>query len=158
MADTISLSFMTAGVLPAALWIQTADDYYLRLILGILVANLVVAAVKEVVGAHGVFARPAEASGCDAFCMNGPVGGRPGFPSGHMTTATMLVTCLWIHTGEPVVLWIGVPWMVAMAWARWQKRCHNGVQIAGGVVFGYLSAATFQMLVKPTEFPSDRVP
>jgi membrane-associated phospholipid phosphatase len=146
VADTISMSFMAAGVIPAALWIQTADDYYLHLILGVLLTNLVVAAIKEVVGAHGVFARPAEATGCDAFCMNGSVGGRPGFPSGHMTTATMLVICLWWHTESPVVLWIGVPWIAAMAWARWQKRCHNGVQIAGGVVFGYLSASAFQIL------------
>jgi membrane-associated phospholipid phosphatase len=146
-ANAISISFLTAGVLPTYLWIQTADAYYIRLIAGIIVANLFAAALKEIVGTRTIFARPLAASGCDAFCLNGPVGGRPGFPSGHMTTATMLVTCLWWHTGEPVVLWFGIPWMVAMAWARWQKSCHNSVQIAGGIAFGYISATIFQMLV-----------
>jgi membrane-associated phospholipid phosphatase len=146
-ANAISISFLAAGVVPGALWIQTGDLYYLRLIVGIFVANLAAAALKETIGATGMFARPLSASACDAFCLNGGVGGRPGFPSGHMTTATMLVVCLWWHTEAPIVLWVGVPWIAAMAWARWQKGCHNAVQIVGGVGFGYLAASVFAHLI-----------
>jgi hypothetical protein len=49
-----------------------------------------------------------------------------------------LVAALWWHTQSPIVLWIGVPWITAMAWARHAKRCHNWQQIVAGICTGLL--------------------
>jgi membrane-associated phospholipid phosphatase len=150
-ADIVSMSFMGTGVIPVGAYIWTGDAWWLQLVGALFVANLVVAGLKEVVGAHALTlqwtARPAGAWGCDAFCMNGSVAGRPGFPSGHMTTVTMFVAILWLRFGDERILWVGIPWILAMAWARWAKRCHNLIQIAGGVATGVLGAIAFDRLL-----------
>jgi hypothetical protein len=141
MADSISIS---AGIVPF-LWSLWFRDVWL---LGALfLANVAVAGIKELVGSHGWTARPAGAWGCDAFCVAGGSGGRPGFPSGHMTTVSMFVAVLWFRFGDMRILWVGVPWIFAMAWARWVKLCHNLPQIAGGVVMGVVSAYIYTQLI-----------
>lgn len=80
--------------------------------------------------------RPASATDCDLFCTDGRVGGAPGFPSGHMTITVLTVGLLW--RDNPDVLWWGIPWIAAMAWARWQKGCHTPLQIVAGMVWGLI--------------------
>lgn len=136
------MTFMGAIIVPAYLYVGTSDVWFLWLISSILGTNLLVHGIKEITAPWApVYRRPAGAAGCDAFCIGGAVGGRPGFPSGHMTTAAMLVAALWWRLRSPIILWIGVPWLFAMAWARWSKRCHNLVQIAAGTGFGIVMAA-----------------
>jgi hypothetical protein len=145
-ANIISCSLITSYAIPLLFYIGTTDLFYIKLFGGLIVANMAVEAVKPMFGSSGFFGRPAGASGCDAFCMGGSVGGKPGFPSGHMTNVSMLISSLWFHTGSPIVLWIGLPWTAAMAWARWQKQCHNWQQILAGIctgsVLGYLLSTT----------------
>jgi membrane-associated phospholipid phosphatase len=143
LANAVSMSFLATGVGPTVIYLWNGDIWWIKLVAALFVANAFVAAIKEVVGAAGWTARPSGAYGCDAFCWNGPVGGRPGFPSGHMTTATMFVAALWLHFKDERILWIGVPWIATMGWARWFKRCHNIAQITGGIVAGLLSALAF---------------
>jgi hypothetical protein len=64
-----------------------------------------------------------------------------------MTTVTMFVAILWLRFGDERILWVGIPWILAMAWARWAKRCHNLIQIAGGVATGVLGAIAFDRLL-----------
>jgi membrane-associated phospholipid phosphatase len=116
------------------------------MVVALLLANVGVAGLKELVGSWSP--RPAGARACDAFCMNGPVGGRPGFPSGHVMTATMFVALLWSRTRSTWTLWIGVPWILAMAWSRWAKQCHTPVQMIGGVFFGLAGAAVYAQVME----------
>lgn len=134
-ADAVSMSFVAAFVIPGALWLH-GDMWYGQLLGSVIVANLAVAGLKQIFGTAVPFGRPQGATGCDLLCRGGSAGGQPGFPSGHMTTATLLVSALWFHTGDQWTLWIGVPWIAAMAWARWSKRCHNWQQIVAGTILG----------------------
>jgi membrane-associated phospholipid phosphatase len=140
MANVISLSFTLGVLLPAVYFIGSQDFYYVVLLGGVLGANVLVMGLKPLVadlfGDVGWSRRPAGARDCNALCDGGASGGRPGFPSGHVTTATMCVAGLWLRGRDPLALWLGVPWIAAMGWARWAKQCHNWQQIAGGVVFG----------------------
>ena len=136
LADWISISFLTALVLPMGIWIYSRDTWYLKLVVGVLGANALVVGIKTLFGSHSFFGRPAGARGCDILCRGGAVGGVPGFPSGHMTTAAVVVSALWWHTHDIRVLWIGGPWVAAMAWARWAKQCHNWQQIIAGAALG----------------------
>jgi membrane-associated phospholipid phosphatase len=147
LANGVSMSFLGTGIVPTAIYLWTGDVWWIKLVVALFVANAVVAILKEVIGASGLFARPAGAYACDAFCRNGPVAGRPGFPSGHMTTVTMFVAALWFRYQDERILWIGVPWVFAMAWARWFKRCHNVAQIAGGVATGLAGAWVYFQLI-----------
>lgn len=149
LANAVSMTFLVALISPAYMFVVTRDIWWLKLLAAILGANVVVAGLKEVFAATGWpgMGRPRGAVACDALCVGDAVGGRPGFPSGHMTTAVMFVAALWLHTRAAWVPWIGVPWICAMAWARWAKQCHNVLQIVGGSGFGLLGAYLFYRLV-----------
>ena len=135
-ADAVSLTFFSSFVIPVILYVQTYELFYIKLIGGLVIANSTVEAIKPLLGRTGFCGRPAGANACDAFCIGGPVGGRPGFPSGHMTNVTMLVSALWWRIRSPSVIVVGVPWIAAMAWARHAKQCHNWQQIIGGIFTG----------------------
>lgn len=135
VANAVSMSFIAAFVIPGTLWLR-GDAWHGRLLGTVVAANLAVAGLKQIFGGAGMFGRPPAAEGCDLLCRGPRVGGRPGFPSGHMTTAALLVSALWFHDGYCWTLWIGVPWVAAMAWARWVKSCHNWQQIVAGTVLG----------------------
>jgi membrane-associated phospholipid phosphatase len=139
MANAISMSSVAGVLVPFGVWTWTADLRYAGLAVAVILASATVEWIKRVVVAAGAgpwSRRPAGARDCDMWCAGGPVGGAPGFPSGHMSTTTLLVTGMWFLTKAPAVLWIGVPWIGAMAWARWVKRCHSVVQIVGGALVG----------------------
>lgn len=129
------MSAIVACVLPGILWLR-GDAWSGRLFATIIATNLAVAGLKHLFGTKGVFGRPIGANGCDLLCRGGAVGGQPGFPSGHVASAAVLVSALWFHTGDTRTLAVGIPWIAAMAWARWSKRCHNWVQIVGGAALG----------------------
>jgi membrane-associated phospholipid phosphatase len=135
VANAVSMSFIAAFIIPGALWLR-GDAWGGRLLGAVVATNLAVVGIKQAFGSASVFGRPPGAVGCDTLCLGDPVGGQPGFPSGHVATATVLVSALWVHDGGPLVLAVGLPWVAAMAWSRWTKQCHNWVQIAGGAVLG----------------------
>jgi len=146
LADAVSMTYIAGFVVPAALWFQSGGrlTWPLWLILAVLVLGVVVEWIKRGLvwaGAGAWSRRPVGARNCDLWCVGGPAGGAPGFPSGHMATAALLVSALWFRLQSPVVLWIGVPWVGAMAWSRWSKRCHSVLQIAAGAALGALVGA-----------------
>jgi hypothetical protein len=167
-ADAVSLSFLGAFVGPVVAWAATRDTWWLWLLGALIGANAVVAGVKT--ATHGVdvrgswLVRPAGAHGCDAFCAAGASGGAPGFPSGHMTTVATVVAGAWLGLREKsdgtrlLVVLLGVPWIAAMAWARWAKRCHTVPQILAGVIWGFTVAAAIGWVsgrVRPVRRLSD---
>lgn len=143
LANLVSMSFVLALLAPLGLYMWTGDGYYAWLAAAIVAANVVVAALKPLFARWGAAwtRRPAGATDCDALCMQGAAGGAPGFPSGHMTSVVMAVVGIWLRTGDQNVLTVGVPWIAAMAWARWAKHCHTWPQILGGSAFGAACAA-----------------
>lgn len=141
-ADAVSMSFLAAFAGPALAWAVLHDPWWLWLLAGLLGANAVVAGIKE--STRGATARwlkrPAGAASCDAFCSGGAAGGEPGFPSGHMTTVVLVVVGAWLRLRRPWVLLVGVPWIVATAWARQAKRCHTLLQVVAGAGVGAMTA------------------
>jgi membrane-associated phospholipid phosphatase len=144
-ANVISVTFLVGLIVPMLMYVTSQDIYYLVILGGIVGANAIVMGVKPlavaVFGEADALLRPDGARDCGALCNGGPSGGRPGFPSGHMTTVTTCVAGLWLHGRDPFALWLGVPWIAAMAWARWAKKCHNWAQIMGGIALGVAIAA-----------------
>jgi membrane-associated phospholipid phosphatase len=145
LADAVSMTFTLGLILPGFYFLATQDFYYIGVIGAVLGANALVMGIKPflvaVLGSHDPWIRPIGARNCNALGDGGASGGRPGFPSGHMTTATVCVSALWLRDHNPLILWLGIPWIVAMGWARWAKQCHNWQQILGGIAFGVTCAA-----------------
>ena len=106
---------------------------------------------------HWTF-RPVGASNTDMLSRNGlKPWGTPGFPSGHMTSAALFssyrIMRLWREDGKKpvkqfikdnlshILFYVGI--VLATAWARWYKSCHNIPQIIGGFVVGLVQAVIF---------------
>jgi membrane-associated phospholipid phosphatase len=147
IADGISLS-----LLPVFLVILTATMYdparYWIIPVTILLTVLSVELMKPLIPSK----RPEDASDCDLFCINGPVGGQPGFPSGHMAMTTSIVTFLYHFNPSPYSLSAGLLYIVAMAYSRYTKHCHTPIQIIAGTFYGFLCAFT-AILVSESKAP-----
>ena len=97
--------------------------------------------------------RPQGACGCDYNSQKGDLSGRPGFPSGHMsTTAYFVVYNLLILKNTQFIKYSfnryiftfsNLLLLGSMAWARYYKKCHNIIQIVSGTILGSCLALFF---------------
>ena len=79
---------------------------------------------------------------CDYLSKMGPVKkDAPGFPSGHMTTTAFfaLYKAMENKNNAPLLTLLTAI-VIAMSWSRHFKKCHNVVQIIGGILLGGGSA------------------
>lgn len=74
----------------------------------------------------------------------------PAFPSTHMTIATFIVVSLIIKMRKSDnKIWlvvIGLSYLVAMAYSRKTKLCHNDLQIVAGIAFGAGAASLLDVV------------
>ncbi len=135
------------SLLPIGTFVVSRDFQHLAWAAAVLLAAVVAEITKQLTKCVGLWPamtwcrRPAEARDCDTWNRNGPQGGAPGFPSGHVATATAFWVGAVLLTPAPYRAWsivgatVGI---VAMAVARMKKRCHTGLQTLGGGVLGAL--------------------
>ena len=134
LADAISISLVATYIIPLILTCYNPKLFVL--FVAVIFVWLSVEAIKPFIHSP----RPPHAIRCDRWCREGPVGGNPGFPSGHMASVAVLVGLLYIHFPSVSLLVAGLAWLSAMAWSRYVKHCHTPIQIAGGTVYGLLCA------------------
>jgi len=147
LADTVSISILFVYLFPAYMFILYKHIWWLCFLLAVISANIVVEGVKGLLP----YGRPAGAKGCDLFCIGGGVGGEPAFPSGHMTATTMFVGVMWLHYGNTYILVAGIPWILAMGWSRWIKRCHTWQQVVGGIFTGTVFSYIYETITDAKE-------
>ena len=133
IADAISLSLLPVFLIIIAATIYDPILYWIVPVT-ILLTVLSVELMKPFIPSK----RPDEAADCDLLCMNGSVGGQPGFPSGHMAMTTAIVTFLYYFFPSSYSLSAGLLYIAAMAYSRYTKHCHTPVQILGGTLYGFL--------------------
>ena len=127
-ADSLSLSYLV----PVLYGVWTCD----RLLLSsVILAALATHVLKQATATWAIGPRPAGAYGCGALCGGGASGGQPGFPSGHTAIAAAIVASFWLQ-GWNGAVWIGVPWVLLVAWARTAKECHTNLQVLAGAGIG----------------------
>ena len=133
LADGISCTYLI--VFPLCVWRQ---DWRLLATLAATVGGVVL--LKHATRSYAWGRRPVGATGCGPFCNGGVASGEPGFPSGHVAVVSAFVA------GGGVSSWVGIPWIVVMAWARISKRCHSLAQVAAGGLFGAAVAYAAQLI------------
>ena len=138
VADAVSLTTLLTYAIPLAL--TCYDTKYFIIFIAVVATNLSTEAIKPLFKSP----RPALATKCDLFCVGGSIGGEPGFPSGHMSTTTVLVALLYVFFPFMYILIGGGIWLGAMAWSRYVKHCHTPTQILGGTAYGLLIAFVIQ--------------
>ena len=143
-SNIISICIIVFFIYPFLRYLEDRQTIYLWLGIGAFLADGSTFFIKLItanMGSH--MERPKGAKDCNIFCNNGHVSGRAGFPSGHMTTIAFFFTFLYLITPTEKQSSVAVTGIIAtalMAYARMQKRCHNLLQTAGGVVYGAVFA------------------
>jgi membrane-associated phospholipid phosphatase len=139
-ANAISLTLLLTYLLPISLLIYTQDITYLGISVACVLVGVYVERIKPLFDSP----RPKGATGCGVLCDGGLVEGQPGFPSGHVSTVTLFVLLMGAYTQSYYWL-LGIAWIGAMGWSRYEKRCHSVEQIAGGVLTGAVGATVAYM-------------
>ena len=137
--DIISVAVLLFYVGSLMAYVVTRDVYYISLCIASLIVDITTKIIKIQTGGDGNFGRPNVATNCDIFCRNGPVGGAPGFPSGHMAVTAFFLGALAIRYRSAWIL-LGI---IPMALARYHKGCHTWIQIFAGTLLGFVSAIAF---------------
>lgn len=126
------------------------ESYLLGYFISIFLAQL----IKYIIYPFFDFAkRPQGAKGCDYNSQKGDCSGKPGCPSGHMsTTAFFVVFNILILTktnyiksdiNRRIFMSLNIILLILMGWARYYKLCHSILQIVLGSILGALLALFF---------------
>jgi membrane-associated phospholipid phosphatase len=106
--------------------------------------------------------RPTQAVDCNILNQGGPVGGQPGFPSGHSAMAVSLFIFIliqwYIHkekhqkvrskTVPNLVIITGI-FAILVPIARVNMKCHTVEQVQGGIVVGIVLGILFAVVIDP---------
>lgn len=99
---------------------------------------------------HKWLQRPQGACNCGAMNTGGPVGGRPGFPSGHAAVTSFIVVTTLLSYPQlrcNFIAWVfGVILIVLVDISRIKKKCHTLLQVVTGTLFGVTCALGLQAL------------
>lgn len=138
MYDLISISVIGFNVYAIYYGIQMNNyNLYYSMNLSLFLERIIKYSTTDV----QIFKRPIGACRCGLFNDGGNISYASGFPSGHMTlTSNFFNNLLIIHKREKELKYIiiyNLPCLL-MAFARYEKRCHDIPQIIAGYVLGLL--------------------
>lgn len=151
--DAISISAIGFNLFALFMFFYNDWDFLIGLIL-VLGGQYV---IKELtIPLHiSILKRPIGACNCSLYNLGGNVGGKPGFPSGHMSSISFMTNLIYFKFCKQKNLLNYILynfWNIFMGIARYQKKCHNLIQIIGGYLLGLLVAYLFYK--KKSIFPS----
>jgi membrane-associated phospholipid phosphatase len=140
--ENISKSFLLIFIVPLLLGFY--NTVYWWIIVGVVIFDVFLGIIKHSVGnKEKVFQRPQGASACNIFCLPSNDEGKPGFPSGHVATTTMMMLILVYFIHDIYFTVFALIYIVLMALSRYSKKCHNLTQITCGLIFGIIGALVF---------------
>lgn len=144
--ENISKSFLLIFIVPLVLGFY--NSFYWWMILGVIIFDIFLGFIKHSVGnKENIFQRPKGASACNIFCLPSNDEGKPGFPSGHVATTTMMMLILAYYIKDIYFTIFALMYIMLMAFSRYGKRCHNWTQITCGFIFGIIGALIFIQLI-----------
>lgn len=144
--ENISKSFILIFLIPFTLGLY--NRFYWWVLLGVLLFDVVIGVVKHSLGNKAIiFQRPVGASGCNILCFPSNDEGKPGFPSGHTASTTMMLLILAYYINDLRFTVFAFVYIMLMALSRHTKRCHNWAQIVSGFIFGVIGAMIFIRLI-----------
>lgn len=111
--------------------------------------------------------RPSEAFNCNIINKGGDYSGKPGFPSGHTTTASVIYFILLLEYFDKNntykqrqnligVLIVTLILMLLTCLARVKSKCHTIPQVISGVILGLIIAIIYKIFEKNVLMKSER--
>lgn len=143
--NIISYSVNIVFLLPLFLYFKNKDIKLLKIFIIGLLVMLSDDSIKQffvkMFPTCNMLYRPYGAFNCNFLNQGGNASENPGFPSGHVTLATYTMTSLYLYYKTNVDL--SVFYVLLVAFARLNKKCHNIYQVLGGMFYGYFVARLF---------------
>jgi membrane-associated phospholipid phosphatase len=150
--EAISLSLNAIIISPFVLYFYTKDSRWLYISLfsftNIQIHDLIkLASLKY---DYEFLKRPNGAMNCDIFSRDGLVEGKPGFPSGHVTSTVSLFTgvALLFPEYRNYAIIGGTIYTLLMAISRINKKCHTPLQTVAGASLGLIGTFLLQKHIK----------
>jgi membrane-associated phospholipid phosphatase len=143
--DNISKSFLLLFIILFVLGFY--NKFYWLVLVAVLLFDVFIGIVKYSIGNKvSIFQRPHGASACNILCSPSNDEGKPGFPSGHVASTTMILLILSYYIKDIRFTISALIYITLMALSRHSKRCHNWTQIIYGFIFGAVGALVFIQL------------
>ena len=142
--DAISISAIGFNLFALFMLFFNDWDFLIGLIL-VLVSQYVIKELTIPLDIS-ILKRPLGACNCSLYNLGGNVDGKPGFPSGHVSGSSFMTNLIYFKFCKQKNLWNYILynfWNIFMGIARYQKKCHNLIQIIGGYIFGLIVAYLF---------------
>ena len=143
--NIISYSVNIVFLLPLFLYIKNKDIKLLKIfIIGLLLVlsdNFIKQNIVKIFPKCNILYRPEGAFNCNFLNEGGNASGKPGFPSGHVSTASYIMMSLYLYYKTNIEL--SIFYVLVVAFARLNKKCHNIYQVIGGMIYGYFVAKIF---------------
>jgi hypothetical protein len=150
--ETVSYSLIGIIAAPIVMFFIKRDIRFLYIVLFGLSTNMIHHIVKNysLNYDYEFTKRPKGAYNCNLWANNGNVEGKPGFPSGHVTSITTFFTTFYLLFPEyqGITLPVGAVYTVFMAYSRIYKRCHTLLQTVTGALLGIVFPIMIGCLVK----------
>ena len=106
-----------------------------------------------------IFKRPNGATDCSLFNTGGLVDHKSGFPSGHVTAISFLMSSLLLRRDDlnfKNIIQYNIP-VLLVAYARIMKGCHNLIQVVAGYLLGYGVAYTLHIYKREVTITIDEI-
>lgn len=146
--DLLSIYVVGFFTYPFIKYFETRDIIYLVFGISIIVVDYSTKAIKFLTkDLHEIFKRPVLATDCDIFCRNKECGGKPGFPSGHVTTMAFFTMFFYLKTKNMNFTVFNIISTALIALARYKKHCHNEWQIIAGTFYGIASGIILNKII-----------
>ena len=142
--DIVSISAIGFNLFALFMFFNNDWDFLIGLIL-VLSGQYIIKELTIPLNIY-ILKRPFGACNCDLYNLGGNVAGKPGFPSGHMSSISFMTNLIYFKFCKQKNLWNYILynfWNIFMGIARYQKKCHNLIQIIGGYIFGWIVAYLF---------------
>lgn len=141
--EIISQSLFFVLTSPFIFWVFSKDIKWLYIGIFVLIPLQIHSLIKIFSKNYNYefLKRPPGAANCDLFSRNGNQSGKPGFPSGHMTSTVSFITGIYLFFPDYREWCInyGIIYIILMAMSRMNKKCHTLIQVIAGSILGFLS-------------------
>lgn len=138
--DFLSLTVLGIVAYPLIRYVETFHYVYLHMLISIVCCLVFIKATRHLPPAFQFMLRPPAAQNCSILNKGGSYANKIGMPSGHMLTASFVLTFLYLMSPSLFKLYFGTSLMILIGLSRYYKHCHTVPQIIFGVITGALLA------------------
>jgi len=151
ISEIISLSLIPFIATPYILFIFSHDKRWLIIALNSFIAVSIHSLIKRIspYQKYKFLQRPIGAKNCDLFSRNGLQEGKPGFPSGHVTSIVSFFVSLYLLFPDyrNYTIPFGIIYTLLMAISRINKRCHTLLQVVSGSLLGFIIPIIINLII-----------